>query len=767
MTSSPCLTLVSPTIRPWAPWPLRWLASVKLAVILIVILAAVAAVATFVEVAKGRDYVLWYVYHSPWFAGLLGVLAANVLAAAIVRFPWKVGQIPFLATHVGLLVLLAGAAWTFRDGIEGRLLLVEGEAADRMELNDRCQFRAEWTGGRGRPDRWPAAFAFSPGPIDRREGEPLDLGQGSGVHLRLTRFYRHAERHEDWVADDSGKAPPALKLAVADAGGAADEGRWLVANPFRPEVTMDRMRLEFQRAGGLDAGGLPQASGRRHGSSRRPLPALCPAASGGSRWARTSARRSTWTMARSRSKSSSTCRTPKWMPTTTWVPRATPAGQPALGIANPRTRAKRTHPETRLRPLPVPELRGTSRADLPREILLSPPGLQGPGRSRVSGNARRQALLSRRHRGQVSVAGRGPRGRRVGTSGGGPRGADGLLPHARRQVTFQPAAGNEEEVARSPATACLEVTAGGETHEVWLQRNDKEYGTRRLATPEGPLAIAFGNVYYPLGFSLRLEEFEHSLNPGGMGHASFASRVRLIEKSRQTDEQREIWTNHPLAYGKFVFYQSGFREEPGAKPASVFMVAHDPGRGLKYLGSLMTCVGTLLVLCRKAKVFGPYRTATAACELASNGTGGSASPSGAGVESIALLLAVLSLSAAGMAARTSEGGMDWKAWRWLPVQDCGRRKPLDTLATETMGRIGNRTSFTEPETGRALDATGLYLSMLFDYEGEDADKWDREPLILVKSLELQGPGYGRRPDSHLGPRPARGENRGPACCMGS
>ena len=123
------------------------------------------------------------------------------------------------------------------------------------------------------------------------------------------------------------------------------------------------------------------------------------------------------------------------------------------------------------------------------------------------------------------------------------------------------------------------MTAGGETQEVWLQQNDKEYGIRRLATPEGPLAIAFGNEYYPLGFSLRLEEFKRVPNPGGMGDASYASQVRLIDKSRQTDHQREIWTNHPLAYGKFVFYQSGFHEEPGAKPASVFMVAHDPAGG--------------------------------------------------------------------------------------------------------------------------------------------------------------------------------------------
>ncbi len=310
------------------------------------------------------------------------------------------------------------------------------------------------------------------------------------------------------------------------------------------------------------------------------------------------------------------------------------------------------------------------------------------------------------------------------------------LPHARRQVTFQPAA-RDEEGAGPPAAAGLEVTAGGETQEVWLQRNDKEYGTRRLATPEGPLAIAFGDEYYPLGFSLRLEEFQRGRNPGGMGDASFASKVRLIDKSRQMDEQREIWMNHPLTHGKFVFYQSGFNEESGAKPVSVFMVAHDPGRGLKHLGSLMVCLGTLLVLCRKAKLFGPHRTVTAGCALASNGAGRSASPTCGRVQSIVLLLAALALSGPGMAARTSEEGLDWKAWRFLPVQDRGRCKPLDTLAAETLGSIGNQTSFTDPESGRTLDATGLYLSMLFDYQGQDADKWDREPLILVKSLDLR------------------------------
>jgi hypothetical protein len=67
---------------------LRLFASLKLAVLLIAILAGVLAWATFLESSKGREYAQWHVYHAPWFIGLLGLLAANVFACTASRFPW-------------------------------------------------------------------------------------------------------------------------------------------------------------------------------------------------------------------------------------------------------------------------------------------------------------------------------------------------------------------------------------------------------------------------------------------------------------------------------------------------------------------------------------------------------------------------------------------------------------------------------------------------------------------------------------------------------
>jgi cytochrome c-type biogenesis protein CcsB len=129
---------------------------------------------------------------------------------------------------------------------------------------------------------------------------------------------------------------------------------------------------------------------------------------------------------------------------------------------------------------------------------------------------------------------------------------------------------------------------------------------------------------------------------------------------------------------------------------------------------------------------------------------------------LAALLTLLTLSAAASADCPEPQDLDWKPWRSMAVQDGGRQKPLDSLAWETLRMISNRASFTDPETRQKLDATGLYLSMVFDWQkgeqaanphgahgsismdsraayfsGREPDKWDRMPLIVVDFLELR------------------------------
>ena len=195
---------------------LRSLASLKLAIVLLLLFAAVLLAAIFVDMAKGRDYARWYVYDQSWFLALLGLLALNILAAAVVRFPWKKSQIGFVITHAGLLLLLFGAVQTlgvqvfgiqiFGGGIEGTLALQEGETGERMVLRDSSRFRVEWLDQQaghgvdphGRP---PLAFTFRPGPVNWTQGKSLDFGQLNGVAFKVTGFLAHARMMENWLSN--------------------------------------------------------------------------------------------------------------------------------------------------------------------------------------------------------------------------------------------------------------------------------------------------------------------------------------------------------------------------------------------------------------------------------------------------------------------------------------------------------------------------------------------------------------------------------------
>jgi hypothetical protein len=120
---------------PDQPWPVRWLlrlyhavASLQLAVVLLALLCVVLAWATFVESEYGTPAVRFGVYDTWWFIGLNGLLGLNVLAAALIRWPWKRHQTGFVVIHGGILVLLAGCVVGVVGGVDAKLPVAEGTA---------------------------------------------------------------------------------------------------------------------------------------------------------------------------------------------------------------------------------------------------------------------------------------------------------------------------------------------------------------------------------------------------------------------------------------------------------------------------------------------------------------------------------------------------------------------------------------------------------------------------------------------------------------
>ena len=262
------------------------------------------------ESANGREYAQWYVYKSPWFMALLGLLALNILAATMVRFPWRRGHRGFLLTHAGVLVLLAGAMLTFVAGVEGQLGLEEGQSGDTLVMTDRSQLTRRL--GTDTRTGSPRRSSSSPDRPTGRKARPCDLGSVGGVQLEVLKFYRHARSEEQWVEDPSAAGSPAVQLALTSADGTPMVQQWLAADPFADEVFFGPVRLAFQRASAAsmleDFVNPPSEDKERRptASSRCTTKAGCT----GFRCGKTWGRRWPWARATSAWKSPPICPTP-------------------------------------------------------------------------------------------------------------------------------------------------------------------------------------------------------------------------------------------------------------------------------------------------------------------------------------------------------------------------------------------------------------------------------------------------------------------------
>ncbi|MCS7237641.1 MAG: cytochrome c biogenesis protein ResB [Thermoguttaceae bacterium] len=108
-----------------------FLASLRVAVVLLTICALVLAAATFLEWRWGTEAAHYLIYQAWWFHLLIVLLSLSVLFSALVRFPWKRHHVGFLITHFGILVLLVGALLGLWFGVDAQLPVFEGQTAHR------------------------------------------------------------------------------------------------------------------------------------------------------------------------------------------------------------------------------------------------------------------------------------------------------------------------------------------------------------------------------------------------------------------------------------------------------------------------------------------------------------------------------------------------------------------------------------------------------------------------------------------------------------
>jgi len=229
-----------------------------------------------------------------------------------------------------------------------------------------------------------------------------------------------------------------------------------------------------------------------------------------------------------------------------------------------------------------------------RDLLAAQGGVNGPALAlSVDSVSAQVSYLSRNSEG-VFREGKAQAGQEIepGWRGGVKVAFDKVIPRAIPEVSYRPA--KVQYGPQAPPSA-IQIQAAGS--RMWLGSGDRatlQLGERRIS-------IAYTPKTYLLPYALQLERFEIQYYEGTRQPASYSSQVRIVKEKDSTSDPITISMNEPLENEGLTFYQSSYEDAQPRPTVSIFTVNRDPGRGLKYLGSILLVAGSVLLFYRKLK----------------------------------------------------------------------------------------------------------------------------------------------------------------------
>jgi len=138
-------------------------------------------------------------------------------------------------------------------------------------------------------------------------------------------------------------------------------------------------------------------------------------------------------------------------------------------------------------------------------------------------------------------------------------------------------------------------------HEYWV-RNDQSITLTYRGTK---YKFELEKKSIKLPYELSLTKFKMDTDPGTRNPASYESFIQLFTDNGPVDHH--IYMNNPLKYDGLTFYQASYFEVAQGTYGSVLSVNIDPGRPIKYLGSLLLVIGSIWHFSLRRKKTKPIR----------------------------------------------------------------------------------------------------------------------------------------------------------------
>jgi hypothetical protein len=570
---------------------LRTFGSLWFAAVLLILLLVSMASATAYESAHGAAQALAVFYLSWWFEGLFGLLALNILASMLVRWPFSRKLAGFVVTHASILVILAGALVTQRYAIDGMLRIGEGQSETHLTdqsqqtlivVNTRTQNLANLALPRGVFGGFQAA--------ERIDLAPLSY---EGLQIAVEKYLPDSQRVQHVTEEGDAQLPPAVEVTLGIMG--KSESGWILAGrsaelantevAYRPvtdatllgqliappsekqttsagtvKVVYKDKPYEFPLENVLEKGTLLGDTGY----TLRVLH-YWPHASVGAD------RRMTNDPARPAN------------PAIEAEVSGHDVEETRIAFANfPGFR----HGSDKIEGLDVTFVSSGAEQTSPLAPIEIIEGPAGELYGRIS------------WAGLPSTARPLELGKSMDTPWpGGELTVKRRYAHAREEWLMNPV--NPPGENRAEAVQ-LRLTAGGKTQTLWLQKDHSEHIRDGNTTYE----IGYTDRLIPLGFAVALRQFRLGTYPGGRSPRSFESLVDFSDPDTGRVRGAVVSMNSPASHGGFTFLQSSYEQHDNGN-VTVLRVTSDPGKPIAFLGYGLLFVGLIILIV--TRLTGPQR----------------------------------------------------------------------------------------------------------------------------------------------------------------
>ena len=138
--------------------------------------------------------------------------------------------------------------------------------------------------------------------------------------------------------------------------------------------------------------------------------------------------------------------------------------------------------------------------------------------------------------------------------------------------------------------------------KLWLGLGDRADFTD---TDGSAVSIGFFPKRVVLPYAIRLKQFELKHDPGTMDPAAYSSFVQVVDQFQKTEKDMDalpvnhITMNEPMTVKGYTFYQASYIPDFPRPTTTVLSVNYDPGRALKYWGSILLVSGAIFLYLSK------------------------------------------------------------------------------------------------------------------------------------------------------------------------